>query len=278
MTKAQKAWREKGSIGKLHNLIVNIRMSPQRREIFRECKIGDSDIDNLLPILYNSTRWNSTFKSLQRALLLKRRIQLFCLNRQSELDKDILQEADWKSFDKITLGLRPFHQATLRAEGSAQNGHHGAIREALPNLETLLGTLEKQQEELHKIQGKKAPQPIQVAYQIAWEKLRKYYNKTDDAHGIYAAAVRLHPKYPKHYFERKWATKELKEWKEPLYQSIKEYWEAEYHGTISRPLPPNQMTLLRQWIHLRNISQISTLQLSTMRTPLSPTSLDRRRL
>lgn len=46
MKKAQKAWREKGAIGKIHNIIVAIRVSPQRRERFMMCKTGDSSIDS----------------------------------------------------------------------------------------------------------------------------------------------------------------------------------------------------------------------------------------
>ena len=75
---AQKAWRNQGAIGKLHNLIIFIRGSPQRREVFKRKLVGDSEVDNLMPILDNSTRWNSTYQSLERALLLRDRIFLFC--------------------------------------------------------------------------------------------------------------------------------------------------------------------------------------------------------
>ena len=45
-------WRKKGPIGKLHNLIVNIRSSPQKREEFKRILTGTNSVDgkpNLLP-------------------------------------------------------------------------------------------------------------------------------------------------------------------------------------------------------------------------------------
>jgi hAT family C-terminal dimerisation region len=193
-----------------------------------------------MPILDNSTRWNSMYASIQRAIVLKRRIQLFCVNHEKEVGKDLLSSEDWNSLEELADALKPFHQATLRAQGLARHGHHGAVWEALPIMETLLSLIEKKQELLAKTQGNKAPRPIQVAYQNAWEKLRKYYSMTDNNHGIYAAAILLHPTHRKHYFEKKWNTTELAEWKEPLYQHVREIWEAEYkhhYGQEALPDP-----------------------------------------
>jgi hypothetical protein len=106
------------------------------------------------------------------------------------------------------------------------------VWEVLPILETLLGIIERKQEELNAAQRGR-PQPLQIAYQNAWEKLQKYYNKTDSAHNIYAAAVLLYPSYRKHYFEKKWATGDLALWREPLYQSVRVTWQIEYCGSTA---------------------------------------------
>jgi hypothetical protein len=42
--------------------------------------------------------------------------------------------------------------------------------------------------------------PLVITYQNVWEKLRKYYELTNDTHSIYAAAILLHPSYRKQYF------------------------------------------------------------------------------
>jgi hAT family C-terminal dimerisation region len=54
------------------------------------------------------------------------------------------------------------------------------------------------------------------------------------------AAILLHPTDPKQYFERKWTTEELKERKEPLYQSVKGIWESEYKDLTAGPPPPTE--------------------------------------
>ena len=104
--------------------------------------MGNSKVDNLMPILDNSTRWNSTYQSLKRALLLRDRIFLFCQEFQSDLEADHLSENDWNHLTAVYQGLKPFYQATLRIEGKATGGHHGAIWEALPLLKALLSVTE----------------------------------------------------------------------------------------------------------------------------------------
>jgi hypothetical protein len=42
MKKAQDAWRKKGPLGKMHNIITYIRCSPQRREAFRRVVVQES--------------------------------------------------------------------------------------------------------------------------------------------------------------------------------------------------------------------------------------------
>ena len=74
-----------------------------------------------------------------------------------------------------------------------------------------------------------------MAYQNAWEKLQKYYNKTDEAHSIYAAAVLLHPSYRKQYFDDKWQTSELQRWKVVMMENVKNTWQNEYDGDTEKP-------------------------------------------
>jgi hypothetical protein len=239
MKEAQKAWRSQGAIGKLHNLIAFIRGSPQRREVFKRKLVGNREVDNLMPILDNSTRWNSTYQSLERALLLRDRIFLFCREFHSDLEADYLSDKDWDHLAEVYKGLKPFYQATLRVEGKAGGGHHGAIWEALPLLEALLSVTEDGRH--HEEVNGRGLQPLAVAYQNAWEKLQKYYNKTDEAHSIYAAAVLLHPSYRKQYFDDKWKTSELKRWKSIMVGNIKNAWRTEYGGDSEQPqtlLPP----------------------------------------
>jgi hAT family C-terminal dimerisation region len=203
-------------------------------------------------ILDNSTRWNSTFLSIKRALDLRERIDTFCFTYRSEIEKDRLTETDWQQLQEITEGLYPFHEVTKYLEGLAKYGHHGAIWEALPALTILLGKMEKGLEMAQATRGNR--NPLAIAYQNAWDKLKKYYSLTDNAHSIFAAAVLLHPSYRKRYFDRYWFGEEA-EWKELMISHVKKVWEKEYKPHLAL-LPQQESrppTLMEE--HLRAIQE-----------------------
>jgi BED zinc finger len=89
----QRIWRQKGPVGKFHNIVVFIRASSQRRTAFRQC-VGDEDCRDLMVILDNDTRWNSVYLSLSRSLELQLRIQVFCTHYKEELNEDLLSDSD----------------------------------------------------------------------------------------------------------------------------------------------------------------------------------------
>jgi hAT family C-terminal dimerisation region len=179
-----------------------------------------------MPIQDNSTRWNSTYNSLHRALKIKTRLQLFCLQYPQEVKQDMLSDEDWNHLTEIHTGLRPFHEATLRCEGNARTGHHGAIWEALPLLEAQLKITEEGRQSLSN--SRRGRSPLAITYNNAWEKLTKYYNLTDKCHSIYAAALLLHPSYRKRFFDDYWIGGEIEAWKPVMIKSVKQVWEREY--------------------------------------------------
>ncbi|KAG9378446.1 hypothetical protein A1F94_011562 [Pyrenophora tritici-repentis] len=78
-TKVEELWKKFGCLGRLHNLVRYIRLTPQRREEFATIIIGGdlSQFDGLELIQNNSTRWNSWFYSITRALNVRERLELF---------------------------------------------------------------------------------------------------------------------------------------------------------------------------------------------------------
>jgi hypothetical protein len=224
MKKAQDLWRKKGPVGRFHNIVVFIRSSPQRREAFRRCLVDESNKD-LMVMLDNSTRWNSTYSSIKRGLELKERLMLFCQLRKAEISEDILSEADWHHLEEISIALEPFYEATLMSEGRAKTGFYGAVWEVLPTLEGLLGIMEAGRYDLES--RKQGKTPLAIAYQNAWEKLSKYYNKTDNSHSIYAAATLLHPSYRKQYYDDTWTGDSI-DWKDQMLAKVKAVWEQQY--------------------------------------------------
>lgn len=163
---ALRHWRSKGALGKLHNAVVYIRATPQRREDFlamagervkelesvaesERCPDEDREIaDPLIPIQDNDTRWNSWFSMIGRALDLRDAIDLFIRRRIQKNDgslskQDELTLSDWDVIARMKEILGPFHMLTKRTEGRAKMGSHGALWEVLPTMEYLLITLER---------------------------------------------------------------------------------------------------------------------------------------
>ena len=77
-------WRKRGPVGKLHNIIIFICRSSQRRDKFAKIKAFNSDekgdFNHLNLIIDNATRWNSLYAIIERALKLRDRIDRFCID------------------------------------------------------------------------------------------------------------------------------------------------------------------------------------------------------
>ena len=196
-------------------------------------------LTDLNVICDNNTRWNSTFLSLQRAIKLRQRIELFYFQYKVDLTNDTLTEQEWRHLIDIVTGLQPFHEVTLVLEGLAQNAHFGAIWEALPALGVLLERMEHGLNQT--IAERNARDPLAIAYQNAWEKLLKYYGLTDEAHSIYAAAILLHPSHRKQYFDYHWTGNEVS-WKDTMIKNVKQIWEDDYKPllTLANEQPQQQ--------------------------------------
>ena len=149
---------------------------------------------------------------------------MFCYTHSDALADDKLSDDDWDYLSEIVTALEPFREATKRLEGHAHKGHHGYVWEVLPIIEALLPIYEAgRQSEEQKRQGTTAT-PLEVAYQNAWEKLTKYYKKSDETYAIYAAAVLLYPQFRKHYFQERWE----QQWIRPMVAAVKKHWKEVY--------------------------------------------------
>jgi hAT family C-terminal dimerisation region len=209
-------------------------------------------------ILDNSTRWNSAFLSIQRGLKLKTAVNIFINEHLDALGDDRLEEEDWQQLADVVDALEPFSYITLRLEGNPITGSHGAIWEALPALDLLLQHVETKRETLRQQRSQRSTppsrnrrqiphtpdiSPLEVAYQNAWEKLRKYYRKTDDNFEIYAAATLLNPCLRKTYFTERW-TDDSAAYVPRMIDVNKRLWERDYRqDTPMRPLFNSQSRL-----------------------------------
>jgi len=97
LLKELQLWRTRGPVRRLHNIIVFICRTPQRREEFAAIKDiprEHSDYDHLSLRSDNATRWNSLYLMIKRAIKLKSRIDLFCLENHEEVHRTIAKKTN----------------------------------------------------------------------------------------------------------------------------------------------------------------------------------------
>lgn len=144
-------WKLCGHIGKLHYIVVYIRKTPQRRQEFQAGGV-DCDSTTLVPVRDNTTRWNSAYLMILRALVLSSQIDYYCFQNSAEKKRDdglkpeqILTPEDWLFLTQLADGLMVFHTATITLEGHAKDAKFGAMWECVPVLEVLSNALIKLQ-------------------------------------------------------------------------------------------------------------------------------------
>jgi hypothetical protein len=103
-----------GPLGKLHNIVVHIRSSPQRTAAF------EKEAGRRIP-LDNRTRWNSWFNMLNAVFEntqgIPNHIDQYCSEHSEQLSSDELSSNEWTQLRTIHQYLTPFAEVTLRAEG-----------------------------------------------------------------------------------------------------------------------------------------------------------------
>ena len=98
----RRKFRLLGPLGKLHNIIVNIRSSGS-------CTKEFVDLAGRMVPLDNRTRWNSWYLSLVVADKLAPSIDIYSKDHYSKLSQDYLDPQDWKKLCTIMAFLQPFH-------------------------------------------------------------------------------------------------------------------------------------------------------------------------
>jgi hypothetical protein len=147
-------WRQRGPIGKLHNIVKFVRASPQRSERFKaiskeaeaeDYKLYETSTAELELIQNNDTRWNSTYLMIKRALQKQADINSFIFSLESDTDEqntlpaeDRLSHDDWRMLAEIMQLLQPIYFQTTRAQGWGKRGGHGRLWEVMTGIEYLL--------------------------------------------------------------------------------------------------------------------------------------------
>lgn len=205
----------------------------------------------------NDTRWNSLFAMIDRALLLRAALEDYTAYHSAkyheycrvydlnyghkkrkprkkdppEIVVDQLSNDDWHILQQYKLILRPLAAATIKLQG--QVGRHGHMWEVLPVLQQLLEHFERMKEhyvsqesdELIALPTTAQEQPQEFHFKaninLAWAKINRYYELTDQS-PVYVAAVVLHPRFNWSWAERHWSDR--KDWIASAHQQLLALW------------------------------------------------------
>ncbi|KAI8406110.1 hypothetical protein FOFC_13578, partial [Fusarium oxysporum] len=248
--KVEELWKKFGCLGRLHNLVRYIRLTPQRREEFAAIIIGGdlSEFDGLELIQNNSTRWNSWFHSITRALNVRERLEIFSARHvpgkgSQGIANFKLDGQHWFELEKIELALKDFYAATLLSEGKKTS-----LADWFSTLDCLLREVSETKDHYHDIHTEDDNnftwKYLQSCADAAWSKCAEYYSNqqlnwqnrfpedTDLPPAYYAAQI-LDPYRKWAWFRQEWVLhgdEEKKRWFDNAQSAVKHLWETEYKG------------------------------------------------
>ena len=266
------AWRKKGPVGRLHNLVVHIKHNNARMKYFesKQREAADSDSVRLYrAVLNGGVRWNSTYDMIKRGMLLKDALQLYQEHYRAEgslHSSDCLASEDWLQLTELHELLDPIHAASLRMQSEfSEQDHeeqlheqqrlpdeprsHGALHEVLPTIDYLLTELETAKERLRL----RAASHFKASVNLGWKKLDQYYMLTDNA-PAYCLAVFLHPHYKDRWFRLKWSNR--KDWLRRVDTVIEEAYAAakkQYSNEVIRISPKRELSRFAAYNNLDDI-------------------------
>ena len=245
-------WRQKGPIGKLHNIVKFIRRSSQRREEFLRTALNDKatfgELDHLMVISDNATRWNSAYHMIDRGLKLRNRIDIYCGHHQrpvrapraedgdnGSVKDDTLTSDDWAILSEIASVLRIFMKATTCLEGRAKLGSHGAALEVLPTFYGIYNDMKRHRDRYGALNnpdldyGSMEHVHLFHSLNAAINKLDKYKELLSQS-PIYVAATVMNP-----CFRWLWYQQNAPEDLICKKTDVKQIWENHYDSPLSRP-------------------------------------------
>jgi hypothetical protein len=197
-----KAMQRRGPIGKLHNLVTNIKASSARRALFESKQTevadesGETSHTRILRLVTNGgIRWNSTYLMIERAIHLRDALTLYQSHEDAEVPTDEqLTRHDWEELSDFNLLLEPIYEVSMHVQSIGTTG--GALHNTLTSMDYLLSHLETRR-------SQPGSSHFMACLNVGWKKLRKYYQKTD-LNPAYIMAVFLNPHYRQFWFKEHW--------------------------------------------------------------------------
>jgi hypothetical protein len=223
-------WRKRGPIGKLHNIIIFICRTPQRRERFAAIRTFDSidkgDFDYLQLVVDNATRWNSLYAIIERAMKLRDRIDRFCIDNRDQMHRsrqekaqtpedeahllrnDVLDADDWRVLTETIMILEKFMVLTKRAKGTESGADRGILSDYMTTLNGLIDHVRRHRDEINSRTDDVATASntdlhLKTCIVNYWTKLDDYFIILNITPAHYASVVTA-PHIKWKYFEHTW--------------------------------------------------------------------------
>jgi len=147
---------------------------PQGRILAFEGLCRVSDLKSLQPIRDHSIRWSATFNMLQRAVYLRKAIDLWTCSK-SQYKKLILNEHEWEMIEFLVHFLHPFQIITTLVQGTSKPSLH----DVWVKYEEMFDKLDEVKKAINEMTIRPIwLREVQVAIEKMWEKLGDYYSKT----------------------------------------------------------------------------------------------------
>jgi hypothetical protein len=222
-------WRTQGPIGRLHNLVIDVRNMHKLSHGFLKIQKKAGITNTLRLIINNETRWLSQLYMVRRAIQLKTYIKTLLIMVQKDWNKqnrsrsgiiskhklnklprylraeNQLNDRDWDVLQHLKSILTVFETVvkTLKGDGQPRIRRHKRIKSygnmwnIILGFELLLSKLEE-----FKQLATEFPdfEQFRVNINLAWEKLDKYYNLLNET-PIYYTALALYPAYRWNWFD-----------------------------------------------------------------------------
>jgi len=156
-----------------------------------------ADLKPLRPIRDHTIRWSATFNMLERALYLRRAIDMWTQS-QPIFEKLQMSSYEWDMVEFLVQFLYPFMVANTTVQATAKP----SLSDTWVVYEDMFDTLDDAKEALNMLEV--LPEWLkeaQTAIENMWTKLRKYYDKTDKPFA-YMDATLLHPGLKKKFMQK----------------------------------------------------------------------------
>ena len=240
----RRLWRQRGELGKLHNLVAHITASGKRSDLFSKLQVdlnvGVAEGKRWKIVLDGGVRWNSTYLMIRRCLELREALDVYAAKLRISTEKydmetyehDYLTDKEWETLAIIKDQLQPLFYITKSLEGNSdlQDGackaSHGALWESMPAFEHILHHWEKLEEEAKAGKFDRNPR-IQSSITLAWNTTKEWYAKTDLSIAWMAGIV-FQPRFGMQWCEQRWTSPGEAAALKKNQKKLRQLWEREY--------------------------------------------------